>query len=512
MSLYRDSDVTLMEDRIEQITKTADQMRLNNVQPTKEKMWEMIYIVRDFVIEKKRKIYGGFALNKLIEEISPKDKFYDDANIEDWDIDFYSPDPISDAKEIADRLHAKGFKYVRATEAQHDETYKIFAETLDCADISYVPRNIYHKIPFRIYKGLYLTGPQFMMIDYFRMMSDPMTSYFRIEKSFKRLTLMQKYYPLPHSDNRIEIEPPTRDLDIAMNLVHNFLIDRKSCIVVGMYALNHLINESKIWKRKNSNPIQYNDINYYEIISTEYKKDTKDLIKQLLEKFKYMKSDRISYREYYPFFQYLGYSVGIFFDNEMICRVYHYNGRCTPYFERPALYFKKEGFDQHNGLIRIGSFATLLMYCLIIITKAKTDDDQMTKNLYYTMVSQMIEMKNYYFDQTKKTIFDESLFQEFVMRCTGEVITPQMEKQMRIEKKKQLKKNYSYHYDPAADHTNETNNRYQFKNSSGNEIRNEKNLKINLNDVDTSEIDEAEDLIDIDDQDNQIDQTANISE
>ena len=42
-----------------------------------------------------------------------------------------------------------------------------------------------------------------------------------------------------------------------------------------------------------------------------------------------------------------------------------------------------------------------------------------------------------------KTIFDKSLFQEFIMKCIGNTVTPQMEQQLRIEKKKAAKASLS---------------------------------------------------------------------
>lgn len=526
--LYKVGDVKLLEDNIDEIKKNADLLRLAKVEPTKDKLWDIIYTVRDFVIEKKRKIYGGFALNKLIENVAPEDKFYDDENIDDWDFDFYSPEPINDAIEIANRLFAKGYKHVRAQEAQHDETYKVFAETKDCADISYVPRNIYNHMPFNIINGLCLTGPHFMMIDYFRILTDPLTSYFRLEKSFYRLTLMAKHYPLPHNTSTIDVEQPERDLDVAFNTVHNFLIDRESCIVIGMYVYNYLIKESTINERhknikrsknKNKNKsntmtkIDYSDINCYEVISTEYKRDARELIILLIEKFKYnskVTEDRITYEENYPFFQFLGYSVNIYFDNEIICKMYHYNNRCTPYFDVPPLYFHKSSYIEYPGKIRIGTFATIMMYNLINIMRARSNNDNYTKNLYYTMISHIIEMKNYFFEKTKKNIMDKTLFQEFILVCIGNMMTPQMEKQERIYRKIQAGKKYTFSYNPEneKDRDREVPINYAFKNSSGNLIHNKKNLKINLDKLhDNADINSEEDVEDIDnnkniDQDN----------
>lgn len=479
MSIYSENDSKLLDEKIDDILREADEISSKMVDPTKDKVREMFSIVKSFVIEKRRKIYGGFALNKLIGSISPQDKFYDDDNVDSWDIDFYSPEPIEDAKEISNRLYKNGFRHVIASEAQHDETYKVFAETKNCADITYTPSNIYNRIPFEKIDDMYLTGPRFLMIDYFRILTDPLTSYtIRLQKSFHRLCLMVKYYPLPHINTPIHIEPPSRDLDVVFHAVHNFLTNKESIIAIGLYAYNHLIRESGIDRAKhNKIPINYVDINYYEVISTAYKTDARDLILKLKEN---PYRDRIKYQENYPFFQYLGYSVNIYFDNYIICRMYHYNSKCIPFFEVPAIYFKKSTQEELDGNIRIGTFSLIMLYNLINIMKARADKDDITKNLYYTVISHIVDMKTYYFDKTKKTLFDKSLFQEFVMNCTGSTMTPQMERQMRIDKKKKAKEKYAWNYTPDTDKGQESKSRYTFKNSSGNMIQNEKNKKINL--------------------------------
>jgi hypothetical protein len=500
MSLYKESDNIKLKEKIDEIVKNAENARLNILEPTRDTLWEIVYTVRDFVIEKKRKVYGGFALNKLIESVAPKDKFYDDNNVKDWDIDFYSPDPIGDAKEIADRLHKKGIKYVRASEAQHDETYKVFAISVDAADITYVPKNIYYKIPFKIVNNIHLTGIQFMMIDYLRVLTDPLNSYFRLEKTFERLCLMNKHFPMPINTSSLEIEEPDNKLDLAYRKINEFLSDRDSCMVVGMYGYNHLLKESNVLDRKKNKinrktklieskktNFKYLSINYYEVISTEYKTDTRDLIQKLYDTFPDGKT-KITYKEHYPFFQYLGYSVLIYYDNELICKMYHYNHRCLPYLKVPSLYFKNGSFEKGKGQVRIGTFSLQILYNLVNIMKARADNDHNTKNTYYTIISHLREMKDYYLTKNKKTIFDKSLFQEFIITCSGETVTPQMERQIRINNKMKKGKRYSWSYNPESNIKSDRT--YIFKNSSGNEIRNVKNRKIEFSSSITNEITE----------------------
>lgn len=494
MSILRTKDIEILDDRIEDIVKNADRERYAKVRPTLDEMWDIIFTVRDFVIEKKRKIYGGFALNKLLESVAPEDMIYDGDNIKDWDIDFYSPDPIGDAREIADRLYAKNYRFVFATEAQHEETYTVYAETMDCADISYVPKYIYNRIPFKEVDGMYLTGPHYMMIDYFRMITEPLTSYWRIQKSVGRLHTMEKHFPLPRNTSSIDIVPAEDNLDIAFRTVHEFFTDRESAIVVGAYAYDQYVMDSGITKRNqkggrdrrknrkssNQTDIKLIPVNYYEAVSTSYKRDAKELIIKLREKF-IDDGKLIIQEESYPFFQYLGYSVTIHYEEDVICKMYHYNHRCSPYRTVDAHYFGDKEYDtpKKGGKIQIGSFPMILLYNLIIIMKARTDQDNHTKNMYYTLNSHLLEMSNWYLDQNDKTIYDDTPFQYFILACRGEMLTPKMEKAIRIKRKKDANQKYTWRYSPDTD-KDRTVGTWRFKNTSGNLIRYDKNLQINL--------------------------------
>jgi hypothetical protein len=110
---------------------------------------------------------------------------------------------------------------------------------------------------------------------------------------------------------------------------------------------------------------------------------------------------------------------------------------------------------------------------------AKTYNDHRSKNLYYTLMSHMIEMRQYYFKKNNKDIFDNTLFQEFVLTCAGNTMTAIREKQERIQKKKDAgKSSFTWNYYPENNVGKEISSNYIFANSSGNVINNERNRKI----------------------------------
>jgi len=494
MSFYNSTSIEDFVKHSEEIIKKAHAKELSIVEPTLDRRWEIINTVKDFIISHKRKLYGGLGLNKLIELKNPKDKFYNDDDVDAWDIDFYSPDPINDMMEIANLLYKKKFKHVKATEAQHEETYTVYAEGIKCADASYVPRNVYNKIPFNEVKGLIITGPHFMMIDYFRVLTDPLTSYFRLEKTFQRLLLLTKYYPLPKvKDTNVAIVAPDKELDVAFRTINEFIKNKDTIVAVGMYAYNHLIKECNMEAK-----IKYSDVNYYELITTFYRKDVKDIIFKLYDKYPEAKT-KITYKEFYPYFQYFGWRTQIYYEDILICIVYHHNMRCTPYNKVLGHYFTKKAVEEEKkDKIQIGSFSMIVLYNLINVMMARTNNDDITKDLYYKLLSNMIEMQEYHQTKNNKTIFDDGLFKEFVVDCVGTTISLKMAQQQKYEKRKKSGHMLSWMYNPAIAKDKDINTFY-FKNSSGNIINNQKNMKIDLTAIfsEYSEIDDSSDIVEI---------------
>jgi hypothetical protein len=172
------------------IMKKIGKKKLTEMEPTIDEISKVNGIIIDYIKVNKRKVYGGYALNKLLIAKNPSLAIYDE--IDTPDIEFYSPDPLGDLVKLCDKLTESGFKNVIGQEAQHKETYSIFVNYQLYCDISYMPSNIYSKVRFIQMEGFYLIHPWFMTIDYFRMFTDPLVSYWRLEKHFARYLKLQK--------------------------------------------------------------------------------------------------------------------------------------------------------------------------------------------------------------------------------------------------------------------------------------------------------------------------------
>lgn len=496
MALYTATDLKLLTDnwpKIQEEVKAKREKLL--ISPTLNEKKTIQQMVITYAREHKNKLYGGYCLNMLISEKNKKDAFYTDEDVPD--VDMYSTHPKIDLGNICQILYDKGYKNIVGREAQHSETYSIFVNNLLYCDISYIPMNIYSKMPFKIVNGLMLTQPIFMRIDHLRIATDPLISYWRNDdmKAIKRFVLLEKYFPMPHNENAIDIEGSTLLLDSALNRTYNFISKRDSLVHIGFYAYDHFLKESKIMdnKKPTSKKFKFIAPPYYEMISTNYRIDFFELITDL--KKDPLISSKLKHIEFYPFSQYTDSSVEIYVEGNLVAKIYNNNNRCYPYLDVLPILFKDKSYEpsSHNKRIKIGTFQVTMMHILINIMRFRTNEDKDNINLCYTMISHLVEMRNYYLNNNKKTILDNTLFRDYVVQCTGDTMTPEQIRQKIIDIRKKKKKGaFTFRYDARADppdfsHEREFEN--NFANSSGKEINNPKNLRlgIEINEIDTDE-------------------------
>lgn len=463
MDLYIQKDLDKFKEEKENIILKHTKAKLDLIEPTKKEIKAVMDIIIEFIKKHKRKIYGGYALNLLIKSKNKDDVIYKEEDLPD--IDFYSPEPIIDLIEICNDLHKKKFKHINGIEAVHKETYSIKVNQQLYCDITYMPKILYNVLPYKEIDGIHVAHPHFIEIDYLRMINDPLVSYWRIDKIFPRLFKLQKHYPFPHSrDDLIVLKTKNQEI---LDDVFEWIKDKKSIIVIGQYAFSYYLMKSEINKRN----FKILDIPMYEFISTNYRDDVVDLLKILQKKYK------ATITEHFPFFQFIGYSSYIYLDDKLMVKIYDYNNHCYPYIDIDAYYFKYESFEKTKGFIRIGTFSMTLMYNLICMTKARIDNDLTITNYYYIMASQLVEMRRYYLDKYKKTIFDDTDFKDFEIKCIGEEVKPEIERQIRIKRRKEKGKLLSFKYNPEEG-VKEPVSEFKFSNTSGNPIKVSKKMKI----------------------------------
>ena len=111
--------------------------------------------------------------------------------------------------------------------------------------------------------NLRFINTEYMLIDAYRTFTDPMTSYFRLEKSLDRIYLILKHYPF--DKNYLDViykEYLKRDMNLKiLDFIRHKILQNSNIIIIGHYAVNYFL--TKIDKRLPFYP-------YYEIISDNY--------------------------------------------------------------------------------------------------------------------------------------------------------------------------------------------------------------------------------------------------
>lgn len=469
MALYFDTDYDILLKNADNIKDKWKKTLLEKSEPSIENVYKVHNIILNYCKEKKRKLYGGLALHMLLCDKDKTKGLYAKDQVPPPDIDIYTPEPIEDMFYVTNMLHKEGYKYVRGEEALHGETYKIFYYKVNICDFSYVPKNVYNRIPFIAIDGINCVHPNFMTIDYLRMLSNPISSYWRFFeeanlKAFKRLLNLQKEYPLPVIKDDLVSPKPNKNPKVY-ELIYNFLLNRKSTVIIGFYAYNYFAMTAD---KKTV------DIPFYEFISINYKEDGKEIIELLQKEF----SDKITFKEFYPFFQFTDYNIEIYMDNELVCHIYDHNKVCMPYQDQKAHKFIGSTVSKINGSIRLGTFTLVLLYTLISAQRARTLENNEQEKFYYHMASKLIQIKNDYFEKNNKNFLDNTIFQHFVIDCIGEELTTEKINRLKIEKRKKQGMPAILRYVPQDKFREGPNNKFIFLNTSGNEINNPNNLKI----------------------------------
>ena len=456
--MLRSQDTTAIQVSLEELQKKSIKRKMDYYEPTKILLEKINQDIYKFIKEKKLIVYGGFAQNYLIKKKNEKDAFYND-EYSLADIEFYHYDPIGIGIELSMMLYKKGYKYIQFKEGVHEETYKLFVEFEGLADISYMPKYIYDCVPTITMDGFRFTHPNFMMVDAFRQYADPIFSFWRLERTFKRFNTLEKHYPVYNEKLVKPIKYANKDIideKVFKTLRKEFLHD-KELIVIHHYAYNYLMKKTKETRL-------VIDIPYLSVISVNYIRDVKEITKRLEELY----PNKIKIKEFYPFFQFLGRKTEFYLDNKLIFVVYSHNDRCTVYQSNYS--------ENKKTLFATFSLLRLMLYAEYfnqMIHKNKKEEIE-----YLTLFTNIIKGRIEYLEEKDITVMDKSLFQEFTFDCIGSAIDTIRESRLRPLERKKQGKMLVYRFDPETAKDTKSPN-YIFANSSGNPIKNPKDFSIN---------------------------------
>ena len=499
---YTSDDYEDVLTKLPAIIEEAKRRAGEVIEPTVHEKNKVMKVIRGFIRERRRKVYGGTAINETIKARNPEDAIYDEYNFSD--IEFYSPTPKKDLVDLTNLLYEKGFKFPQGREAQHDETFSVFVNFQLYCDISFVPSRIYGGIKTIEIDGINYVDPHFIFIDQLRIVNAPLTAAdFLWEKTFKRMYKLLKNYPLEYFDKQIRIEKPASNItNLITEIKGQFLTDpanQNNCLISGFEAYNFYIRHAqqdrtveqmaRVAHGAKRLPSFLTNVPFLELVSVSYRDTVVNLYKFIRGNVK--DPSKVTLREYLPLFQFTGYSVFIDYEGVPVARVFDVTGFCVP------------NIRTTRGYMYV-SFQYILMVMLISKFRAHLDKEREMYFNYGIAVSNLVVARNDFLNKKGIGVINNTVFDEFRISCIGATADFMHTSRLRMRERR-LKGRRQFHYSPEEffAQSQESQDRFDplkpsFANTSGKEVSpiksqfkldSEGNIRANDEEIDEAEED-----------------------
>ena len=485
-SYYTEQDYKQITEQLPAIIKDAERKAAEVLEPTIHEKLKVMEVIKKFIREKNRKVYGGTAINEVIKAVNEDDAIYEETLFSD--IEFYSPTPVVDLVELTNILYKEGFKHVQGKEAQHEESYTIFVNFQLYCDITYTPTRVYHGIKTIQIDGISYADPHFLFIDQLRQINDPINAASqRWEKTFKRMYKLIKNYPLEYDDKAIQMPRVSEETRSYIGKIKTQFLAipqiQQSCFINGFEAYNFYIRHAyqdrdvekpaRIAKGTKNMEDMLVNVPYLEFTSVDYFNSVEKLyilIKEIVPS-----SKQITLDEYFPLFQFVGRSVIINYNQIPLVKIIDASGYCIPTVKTT------------RGYMYV-TYQYLLMTLLISKFRSHLDKDREMYFNYRIAVSNLINARNLYLSRFDLPVINKSIFGEFRTACTGPTVSYNRTYMLRLFEKDKKGKRPRFLYTPESHFKQSEENqakfdpsRHFFRNTSGNKVTNPKNLIFKLN-------------------------------
>tara|TARA_R110002074_G_scaffold397374_1_gene587748 strand:+ start:964 stop:2406 length:1443 start_codon:yes stop_codon:yes gene_type:complete len=411
-STLEEKEVEILRDAIDIAEKRKGKRVVSDPDVKK-----IISILEDFLKRKKLVCYGGTAINNILPL---EDQFYD-KDVEIPDYDFYSPNALDDAKELADIYFKDGFQEVEAKAGVHHGTYKVYVNFIPVADITFLEKSLFKRVQkdaIRVY-GILYCPPNFLRMNMYLELSRPAGDISRWEKVLKRLILLNKNYPLKgkHCDPKLFL----RDFEMTDDkgaeklyyTVRDSFIDQ-GLIFFGGYA-SFLYSQYMPTKQKK----MFQKTPDFDVLSEEPEKAA-TILKERLEDFDY-KGIKIIKRD------------GI---GEVVAPHFEIKVKIGKIEETVAFIYKPLACHSYNVIkkgnksVRVATIDTMLSFYFSFYY---SDRDYYDEN-------RILCMAQYLFDvQQKNRLEQKGVLKRFSINCYGTQDTLEDMKNAKSEKYKELK-------------------------------------------------------------------------
>ena len=352
---------------------------------------QILKIVEDFLVKKKLICYGGTAINNIL----PKNVQFYNKETEIPDYDFFSPDALNDCKELADIYYKHGYTDVEAKSGMHVGTYKVFVNFIPIADITQLVPKIYDSIRKETITiaGINYAPPNYLRMSMYLELSRPNGDISRWEKVLKRLTLLNKYYPMTidecsEIDFQRELDSDMSDEETIYTITRDTLMNQ-GVVFFGGYAFGH-------YSKYANNNIKYKmkEAPDFDVLSEEPERTAMIVKEQLtqnnVKKTKIVKHAAVG--------EIIPERIELMVGPETILMIY-----------KPLACHSYNKITINNVEINIASIDTILSYYLALIYI----DPKLNYNRLLCMASFLFNL------QEKNRLTQRGLLKRFTMNCFG---------------------------------------------------------------------------------------------
>ena len=374
----------------------------------------IIHIVENFIKVHTLICYGGTAINNILPE---EDQFYN-KELEVPDYDFFSINALDDAKALADVYYKAGFTDVEAKSGQHHGTYKVYVNYIPVADITYLPKEIYNALKQDAIQvgGILYTPPNYLRMSMYLELSRPAGDISRWEKVMKRLTLLNKHYPITDVNcGQVDFQ---RDMSVPdfkekiYDIIRNTFVNQ-GVVFFGGYAIS-LYSQymPKIQRR------QLEKLPDFDVLSND-PETTAQIVKERLRDIG-IKNVKIIRREAVGEVIPLHYEIMIGKDS-------------VAFIYKPIACHSYNNIQLHGQKVKIATIDTMLSFYLAFLYA--------NKPYYNDYLERILCMSKFLFDvQQKNRLSQKGLLRRFSITCYGHQESVEEIRAHKAEKYKELKK------------------------------------------------------------------------
>jgi len=402
---FHDCEIEILRHSVEESEKISGSKIANS-----DEVKDLLKIVEEFIIRKKLICYGGTAINNILPKFS---QFYN-RDIEIPDYDFYSMNALEDAKELADIYFKNGYIDVEAKAGVHRGTFKVFVNYIPIADITFLNTIIYKSILKEaiLIAGIHYAPPDFLRMSMYLELSRPLGDVSRWEKVFKRLSLLNKFYPLKTTKNcsainfEKKIDQNSNESEKIHTIAKDSFIDQ-GVVFFGGYAATlyskYLPDTEKNHLKKSPN---------FDILS-EDPNNCATIVKESLTREKYKNIKLIEHPE-----------IGEIIPMHVEVKV---NSETVAYIYKPIACHSYNKITIDDKEVKVATIDTILTFYLSFLY---IDNKYYNKDRLLCMAKFLFEIEN------RNRLSQKGLLKRFSLECYGKQLTLE---DIRSEKAKKYK-------------------------------------------------------------------------